>query len=381
VPNSQLVPNLLPETELLLYCTRGEISAAMSDRIQQQLEQEMDWTYLIAMAEKHRVLPLLYHSLKTVCPQRIPAEISNKLRLRFYDNARTNLILTNELLRLLPIFEAQNIAVIPYKGTVLAASLYGKTSFRQVWDIDILVAEKDVSASRSLLILEGYTIKETFDREQSFFHPDKKIEIDLHWGLTPFYFPVTLDFARLWSRRKVYILSGVDIKSFCPEDLLLILCLQVAKDCWERRQHLEHLAKVCDIAELLNNYPQLNWSEINQQAQEQGLQRTLHFGLFLAKNLLNAEIPEPILSQVLADKLAISLAYQVCSQLFGDIDRTFVDPKNPLFDWRFRLKQLLFYLKMRERPQDWLRHFVEIGRNGLNLIKSRGITPETPNQA
>jgi hypothetical protein len=353
----------------------------MSDRIHQQLKQEIDWTNLIAMAEKHRVLPLLYHSLKTVCPQGIPAEISNKLRLRFYDNARNNLILTNELLRLLSIFEAQNIAIIPYKGTVLAASLYGKTSFRQVWDIDLLVAEKDVLASRSLLLSEGYIIKETFDREQSFFHPDQKIEIDLHWGLTPFYFPVNLDFARLWSRRKVYTLASVEIKSFCPEDLLLILCLQVAKDCWERRQHLEHLAKVCDIAELLNNYPQLNWQQVLEAAQEQGLQRALHFGLFLATHLLDGQIPEVIRSQVLADSIAISLGYQVCSQLFGDIDRTFVDPKNPLFDWQFRLKQLLFYLKMRERPQDWLQHFVEIGRNGLNLIKSRGIIPETPNQA
>lgn len=377
--NSQLVPNLLPETELLLHCTRGEVPALIADRIQQQLEQEIDWTYLIAMAEKHRVMPLLYHSLKTVCPQRIPATIGSNLRLRFYENARTNLILTNELLRLLTIFEAGKIAVIPYKGTVLAASLYGKTSFRQVWDIDILVEEKDVFASRTLLLSEGYTIKETFDREQSFFHPDKKIEIDLHWGLTPFYFPLDLDFQQLWSRTKTYRLSGVNVKSFCTEDLLLILCLQVAKDCWERRQHLEHLAKVCDIAELLNNYPQLNWSEVNQQAQEKGLQRALHFGLFLAKNLLNTEIPELILSQVLADKLAISLAYQVCSQLFGDIDRTFVDPKNSLFDWQFRLKQLLFYLKMRERPQDWWQHFVEIGRNGLNLIKSQRIIPETTN--
>ncbi|WP_371416922.1 nucleotidyltransferase family protein [Dolichospermum sp. UHCC 0259] len=371
--NSQLVPNLLPETELLLCCTRTRISSPIADRVQCLLQQQIAWSYLLSMAEKHRVLPLLYHNLKGVCPGAIPAEIVSTLKTRFLENTRENLILTTELLRLLTVFEANAIAVIPYKGTLLAASIYGKTAFRQVWDIDLLVDEVDFSQSRSLLLSEGYTLKETNDREQSFFHADRKIEVDLHWGLTPFYFPVDLDFGRLWSRTKGYTLLGTEVKSFCEEDLLLILCLQVAKDSWERRLHLEHLAKVCDIAELLNHYPRLNWSEVTDQARQQGLTRVLHFCLYLAKNLLDADIPSGIWSEVIGDLIAISLAHQVCKGLFGDIDRSFADSRNSLFDLQFRLKQVIFYLKMRERPRDWWNHFLEIGRNGLTLLKSRGI--------
>lgn len=374
--SSQLIPNPSPEAELLLCCTRERITDPIAARARCLLQQEIDWNYLLAMAEKHRVTPLLYHGLKGICPSAIPEAIGSTLKIRFLENTRKNLILTTELLRLLAVFEAGGIGVIPYKGTVLAASIYGKTAFRQVWDIDLLVDEKDVPESRSLLLSEGYEVKETNDREESFFHPDKKVEVDLHWGLTPFYFPIDLDFGQLLSRTKSYSLTGVEVKSFREEDLLIILCLQVAKDCWERRLHLEHLAKVCDIAELLNHSPRLNWSEIIDRARRQGLTRVLHFGLYLAHGLLDAEIPAEIRSEVLADSIAISLARQVCDRLFGEIDRSFAEPRgNSLFDFRFRSRQMLFYLKMRERPEDWLKHFLEIGRNGVILLRSRRIIP------
>lgn len=372
---SQLIPDPSPEAELLLCCTRARITAPIAERARGLLQREIDWSYLLSIAEKHRVTPLLYLGLKGVCPSAIPAPIGSTLKIRFLENTRKNLILTTELLRLLAVFEAGEIPVIPYKGIVLAASIYGKTAFRQVWDIDLLVEEKDFITSRSLLLSEGYEVKETNDREESFFHPEKKIEVDLHWGLTPFYFPLDLDFGGLLARTKGYSLAGVEVKSFGEEDLLIILCLQVAKDCWERRLHLEHLAKVRDIAELLNHSPRLNWSEITDRARELGLIRALHFGLYLAENLLQAEIPDTIRSEVMADSIAISLARQVCDRLFGEIDRSFADSRNPLFDFRFRFQQLLFYLKMRERPEDWLKHFREIGRNGVTLLRSRGIVP------
>lgn len=375
---SQLIPNPSPEAELLLCCMRIQITDPIAECVHSLLRQKINWNYLLWIAEKHRVVPLLYHGFKGVCPEGIPTEVASILKTRFLENTRKNLILTTELLRLLVIFESEEIAVIPYKGTVLSSSLYGKIAFRQVWDIDLLVSEKDFFESRSLLLSEGYRLKETNDREESFFHPEKKIEVDLHQGLTPFYFPVALDFPQLLSRTKSYPLAGVEVKSFGAEDLLLVLCLQIAKDCWERRLHIEHLAKVVDIAELLNHHPQLNWSEINERSRELGLERVLHFGLYLAIALFSANIPDAIATEITADAIALSLAHQVCEGLFGEIDSSFADTPNSLFDYRFRFRQMLFYLKMRERPADQLKYFVEIGRNGLQLLKSRGIIPSIP---
>jgi hypothetical protein len=147
---------------------------------------DINWNYLLQIAEKHRLIQLLYFSLNAICPQALPQPIFKDLRNRFYANSRQNLVITSELTKLLPLFQKEGIRIIPYKGTILAHSLYRKLSLRQVYDIDLLIEWEDFNCSKALLTSLGYLVKEEFDREQSFAHPESKIEVDLHWGLTPF---------------------------------------------------------------------------------------------------------------------------------------------------------------------------------------------------
>jgi hypothetical protein len=363
-----LVPNSRPEVELLLPSLRPYLDPSAVEHIQAALNEPLDWDYLLQMVEKHRVLPLFYRNLNSIISDQIPAEISKELRKRFFENVKRNLLLTNELLRLLQLFQATGIRVIPYKGTVLAVSVYGKQALRQVWDLDVLVTEADVPKSRSLLLDEGYHLKETNDREQSFFHDTRNVEVDLHWGLTPIYFPIQFDFERLWGNRKSFVLAETSIVSFSTEDLLLILCIQVAKDAWERRQHLEHLAKVCDIAALLQANPELNWAAVMQQAMDTGISRIVSFGLYLAQNLLGANLPQTVRSAVERDRTAILLAQQVCSQLFGTIDESFASSKTSYLDVGLRMNQLMFYLRMRERWDDKIQHIREILRTFIRIL-------------
>jgi hypothetical protein len=355
-----LVLHSRPEICLLLDCVCLGLGVSTGEQIQAMLQQQLDWDFLLRMVEKHRVLPQFYTSLNSTATSLIPTEVAKALRRRFYENVKRNLLLSRELLHLLQLFQAADIQVVPYKGTVLASALYGKQSLRQVWDIDVLVAPADVPKSKELLLQQGYHLKESNDREQSFFHSDRQVEVDLHWGLTPFYFPIHLDFAYLWERCQPMTLAETTITSFAPEDLLLILCIQVAKDCWERRQHLEHLAKVCDIAALLQTYPTLNWATVMQQATSTGAIRIVNFGLYLAQGLLGAELPASIDEQVHNDGMAIALAQQVCAQLFGPIDQSFTGARNSYFDMGLRIRQLNFYLRMRERWQDKIEHFWQI---------------------
>lgn len=364
-----LIPSSRLESDLILNCVRPHLDSAALERIQTLLQQPLDWDDLLQKVEKHRVLPLFYRHLST-CPDAVPPEVLWQMRSRFYENAIRNLLLTKELLDLLQLFAAQDIRAIPYKGTVLSASVYGKTSLRQVWDLDILVAESDVSRSKTLLLEQGYDPKDTNDREQSFFHAERNVEVDLHWGLTPYYFPIHLDFDRLWHNRQPVRISNTTIHSFAPEDLLVILCIQVAKDCWERRQHLEHLAKVCDIAALIQAYPMLNWQAVWQQAKDTGAERMVNFGLFLAQGLLEADLP-PAQARLQADKTAAALAQQVCLGLFGAIDETFANSKNSYLDMSLRMNQLKFYLRMRERPDHKIQHVWEIMRT-LTQVKLHG---------
>ncbi len=337
-----------PEGELLLCCSRTQLDESTKKQIQLLIEQEINWSSLLQIAEKHRVIPLLYHGLRLSCPDAIPREIYHDLKGRFYANTHKNFLLTNELIRLISVFQAKNIRSIPYKGTLLASSVYGKLSFRQVWDIDFLVHPRDFNKSVDLLLSEGYKLKESYSLQKCFFCDERDIEVDLHWGITSMYFHVSFDFDDSWSRTKIIKLLGADIRSFSVEDLLLILCFEVAKDSWIKLQRLEHLLKVCDIAELIQNHPSINWDEVFAQAQQLVTLRIVYVGLSLSRKLLGTPIPEEIWQQIQNDKAALSLTDQVCNCLFSEDDMSFAPAKNSIWDWKLRSRQLWFYLQIRE---------------------------------
>ncbi|GAG91885.1 unnamed protein product, partial [marine sediment metagenome] len=84
-------------------------------------------------------MPLLYQSLKKTCPEAVPDDTLEQLRAYFLTNAKRNLFLTGKLLRLLELLKDNGILAVPFKGPVLAESVYGDLSLRQFADLDILV--------------------------------------------------------------------------------------------------------------------------------------------------------------------------------------------------------------------------------------------------
>ena len=363
----KLLNNNIPlEAELMLCCARTQVNPSLERRIAVLAQQNLDWDYLLRIAEKHKVIQLLYKNLSAICSEAIPPKTFRDLRSRFLANANNNLFLTHQLLQLLSLFQQHQIRAIPYKGTVLANSIYGKQSLRQVRDIDLLVDLAGFTKTKELLLSLGYFSQEQYDREECLVKPEPRVEVDLHWGFTPFYFPLELDFERLWQRTQTIKINQVNILTFATEDLLLILCIQVGKDSWERQQQLEHLAKVCDLAELIKSSPDLDWSLVTEQAKQIGAVRILHFGLILAWGLMDVDLPSDIEATIQADLTAISLAKQVCAPLFTDTEQL-TSRTNHLFDFPLRIRQLVFYLNLRESPRHKIEHLGAIVKGIVNI--------------
>src|SRR5262245_10666576 len=136
-PNATAV-GICREVQLILCCAGTHIDAAKAERIKGLLSEEINWDFLIHIASQHGVMPLLYFTLKNTCLEAVPKAVLDQLRNYFYTNAAHNVFLTTELLKLLTLFEAHGIPAIPFKGPVLAASVYGNLSLRQFGDLDIL---------------------------------------------------------------------------------------------------------------------------------------------------------------------------------------------------------------------------------------------------
>ena len=337
------------ELQLIICCARTELNEVWHERIRNLLKQDLDWNYLITIAKLHKVAPLVFVNLINTFPEAIPANVLPQLQNFVKAVIRKNLYLVRESIVLKNIFESNDIPAIPYKGPTLAAALYGDLCLRQFVDLDFLVPKQKYLEAQKLLINTGYQPppQNNVVWERSFVHTQKRIGVDLHQGLTPDYLPVYIDFQGLWQRLEPVSIGGVDVKSFAPEDLLIVLCIQLAKD---SQWTAEVLSKVCDIAELLRTYPNLDWDLVWQRCIQLGTKRILLFALYVSHKMLDAELPRSIWQKIRADVVAIEAAEIVCEEFFLRSPESFAER---IFQERIYLRKLA-----RERWQDKVNYFV-----------------------
>lgn len=103
------------------------------------------------------------------------------------------------------------------------------------------------------------------------------------------------------------------------------------------------MAWIADAAALLEAKPDLEWAAIMERAHGLGGARQLFLGLYLARELLGAPVPDLIWDLVLADVVVQTLAHQVLARLFA------ADTQRRI------LAENFFYLRTQERWWDKLR--------------------------
>ncbi len=339
------------EAEILLYCARTGLDAHCRKRLNVLMAQEVDWEYLLKLGFVHGVLPLLYSNLRKVGSEFIPSRILGELRRLFWANAKSNLFVTAELFKLVKALEIHGIPAVPFKGPLLAVSAYQNLALRQFGDLDILVRRRDIVEAGRVIVAQGYRHdicendaldeREPDPDEVAFVDPrfyifnglEERSRVDLQWRISGQYCAFSLDEDALWERRTRVSIAGRAVRTFEVTDLLLILCIHGSKHCWEK------LKWVCDVAELLRaRKSEIDWEEIQRRACKQRTQRILRLGLFLAQQLIGAELPKAISEQVRQDSTTKRLAQQIRNKLFAGADR-------PLR----KFKRAIFYIRTRDQ--------------------------------
>jgi Uncharacterised nucleotidyltransferase len=329
-----LITGMRPEAKLLLNCSRTQMDAVNAEQIVTLLQREIDWSYLLQMATRHKLSPLLYRSIEAVAPAALPENVRGELKNHIQVGVQGNLFLTKVLLDLLDIFTQHSIFVIPYKGPVLAASVYRDLALRPCNDLDILVHEQDILMAMDVLASCGYEIirpshvsrvekglqstlvnqlveSSLWAYQLVLWHPEREVLIELHWRILPKYI-FSISPEQLWADLQPVTLGGTTVSSFSPENLLWFLCVHGTKHHWTR------LGWLCDVSELIREYPQLNWEQVIYQAKTSGIERRLYLGLLLASRMLGMALPEVIEAKIQTTTNVIGLAQQVTKNVFDD---------------------------------------------------------------
>lgn len=363
---STLRTDACPEIELLLGCARKSIDAEDAEQIRNLLLRGIDWVYLFRLAISNGLLSFLYNGLRSAGPDLVPQTTMEQLGNQFAISRKRSLYLARELTALIRLFDRHAVSAVPFKGPALAAYLYGDLSLRQFSDLDILVCRRDVATARALLISQGYKqklppggegeVKRFVSRNvDQFVRDDGKVLVELHWRLTPDYFPFPFHLEERLENLQRLSLEGFEVPTFRPEDLLLILCVHGCKHHWER------LDWVCDVGELVRSHEEINWTEAIKQARALGAERMLYVGLLLVNEMFQIPLPQEVMGKARKQPVVRLLAAQVMRRFCCEPGEAADLLETPLTGEGIMVAALYFHLRVRERVRDKVRY-------GLHLL-------------
>jgi len=340
--------NLKPEDQLLLSCSLTRLSEENIQRIKELTEMDLDWNYLVTMAYRHRLSPLLYWNLNKITPEVIPSNLKSELQVHFHKNVTKNLAMFKELLEVIRVLKKHGITPIPYKGPVLAIMTYENLGFRIFGDLDFYVPLEDVPKTSDLLIKEGYEpwmnltsnqerVFYKFQREYHFTNKITSITLEIKWKFLSTLVSIQNEpFIHENQFFREVVLDQFRVKTVSPEYLILILSIHNAS------HSFSSLYRFCDLSELVKSEDTINWQHLLETASELGAKRIFMVNLYILIELFRIKLPDDILTIINADKDVANLSNDI-------IARMFTGKQMGIYE------KISFHIKLREKRRDKLK--------------------------
>jgi hypothetical protein len=332
------------EFDLLLACCADPCGDEHAERVRNTLTRPLDWERILRLTDHHRVVPQVYSELSGLS-HLVPVQHLDALRVRYQDNARKTLWFTAELVRIVSHLEWVGIKALPYKGPVLAQTLYGEVTQRQFGDLDLLILPTEVLKAKAALLDLGYKsaielaprIAAAYAKtgyEYSFSAAPGSNLLELQWRILPRFYSIDFDVADFLVRADEIVVGGRRMRTLRAEDLLLVLCVHAAKHVWVQ------LSWLCDIAQLAGSR-QLDWNAIQEEANRLGIERIIGLNFLLTQKLFGSAPPPQIRECLREDPSITVLADEILRIIESGIH---YDTESPAY--------FLLMMRLRERWQD-----------------------------
>ncbi|MCU0963112.1 MAG: nucleotidyltransferase family protein [Pirellulaceae bacterium] len=341
---------LSPEFLLLTCCARYQLEPRQQALLERLTARPLDWQRVLAQAEFHGVLPLMYGHVgrRGIGPD----QVREPLRVAARQTLARNMEFTAELGRLTERLQTQGVRFLWFKGPVAAEMCGSEIGLRSYSDLDLLIDYEAFPRCCDLLTRAGYApqfplsppwLERQFRESEAlhFFHASRPRAIDVHWQLSGARYSFAVKTRDVWPRAREVTLDNTLIPTLAVDDTLLYYCLHAAKHDWSRLKWL------IDIAEIVRAYPQFDWQEAWLRWSSAHNPYLVGVGLKLAADLLEAPIPSEILASLPPDARFARVYDAALAELSNGYLRS---PGQVVWPWRTP-----FYFGMTQARDRWRR--------------------------
>jgi Uncharacterised nucleotidyltransferase len=336
------------ESELMLCGARVTIDEHRAGTIMHLLQQHIDWDHLLRLIGIQGVLPLFYNNVAIRFPQTIPPITLAEMGRQCRQYVAHNLMTLDALSSVMAFFRANDIRAIPYKGPILAATVYGGSlMLRRTGDLDFMVHPREFNAAKELFLDQGYQISMDcgWKCHLTLSNYYSVLDVDLHQGFVPKWYGIEISFDQLWDRCQNVVLQGMTFPNLSSEDLLTVLCLDLAKDIAQVRNL--RLIKVIDIVELLSRDPNISWDRLLDRLTRTGARGVVSLGVQTADFICGIEMPVKARKTIYAHTSLQPIVESTRKSVFS------ADPESvEIFRQPHLNREMFTVVKLRERLSD-----------------------------
>lgn len=285
------------EWEIIRNCSRLSLTDKSKEKVRVLLKENINYSNLLNLAIKHRIVSLLYHHFNNSFRDLVPNNFLSVLHSHVMVSLHHNLVVKSELKSLLQIFSDNGIVGIPYKGIVLAQIAYGSLALRQGGDIDIVIINDSPLMVRDILLKKGYhsfqTVKQLKTARTSHFHyimqtPKTRISIELHWQFTWGNLGQSIHPSLFIDRVTNVFMEGTKFPSFALEDYFLLISLHGFNHGWLV------LYMLSDLDAILQQLAPVDFTNLIIKANKYKCRRIALLSIALLQEVFDYSLPQEI---------------------------------------------------------------------------------------
>lgn len=308
---------MTPEDTIVCLCTRQNFEAAHLQKLITICQgEEIQWDEVFNIAYQQGVSNLVYTNLlkDQNGSLAIPRVVMNSFKKAYIRNVFVKKGTSAVLEEVLVLFARKGIDVMLVKGEALNVLVYEQPWYTKSYDVDLVIRAKrdeiDETDHREIV-----DVLEKFNHQRNLYKEHIEYDYYEHHDIT-MNNVLAINSERLWQEAHKIQINGYDVFVMTPEDMLIASAINSC------RKRFFRLKSLCDIAEIIHKFPDLNWAILVDRAREYKCNTILYTAFLTTQMTLDCPLPENVLSDLRVNPVRASLINYLAKNLIRNLSLT-----------------------------------------------------------